>query len=120
MAARHDIRLKRVYEPAAKDDGARVLVDRVWPRGVTKDEAELALWLRDVAPSNELRKWFGHEVARWEEFQRRYRAELEANDGALAPIRDLAKQGRVTLLFGAHDEEHNQAVVLAAYLHGRG
>jgi uncharacterized protein YeaO (DUF488 family) len=119
MAARHDIRLKRVYEPAAEDDGARVLVDRVWPRGVTKDAAALTLWLRNVAPSNELRKWFGHEVARWEEFQRRYRTELEANDEALAPIRDLVTHGRVTLLFGAHDEEHNQAVVLADYLHGR-
>jgi uncharacterized protein YeaO (DUF488 family) len=116
--AKQDIRLKRIYEPPAADDGARVLVDRVWPRGVTKEAAELTLWAKDVAPSNELRKWFGHEVPRWLEFQRRYRAEIDANGAALQPIRDLAKRGRVTLLFGAHDEEHNQAVVLADYLRG--
>ncbi|HVV92835.1 MAG TPA: DUF488 domain-containing protein [Hyphomicrobiales bacterium] len=117
--ARQDIRLKRVYEPPAEDDGQRVLVDRVWPRGIRKDAANLTLWLKDVAPSTALRKWFGHDVARWDEFVRRYRAELDDNAAALSPLDDLLEKGRVTLLYGAHDEAHNQAVVLAAYLRSR-
>jgi uncharacterized protein YeaO (DUF488 family) len=116
MAGHPDIRIKRVYEAPKSTDGARVLVDRVWPRGIKKDEAELALWLKEAAPSTELRRWFGHEAERWTEFQRRYRAELERNPDPVAKLRELAKHGRVTLVYGARDTEHNQAVVLANYL----
>jgi uncharacterized protein YeaO (DUF488 family) len=93
-----------------------VLVDRVWPRGITKERASLSLWLRDIAPSTALRQWFGHEPARWDEFRRRYRAELDANDGAVATLRGLVKAGPVTLLYGAHDELHNNAQALAEYM----
>ncbi|MBZ9658410.1 DUF488 family protein [Mesorhizobium sp. ESP-6-4] len=111
-----DIAVKRVYEPPAKADGQRVLVDRIWPRGVSKKDAELTLWLKDIAPSDALRKWFGHEPDRWPEFQKRYRAELEANSDAVAQLRSLLREGKVTLLYGAHDEANNNAVALAAYL----
>ena len=111
-----DIAVKRVYEPAAPGDGQRVLVDRVWPRGVTKEKADLALWLKEIAPSTELRKWFGHDPARWKEFRQRYRKELDGSAAAVAELRGLAAKGKVTLLFGAHDEEHNNAVALAEYL----
>ena len=115
-----DIAVKRVYEAPAKADGQRVLVDRVWPRGIAKKDAALALWLKDIAPSDELRKWFGHEAERWAEFQKRYRAELDANGDAVAELRGLLRRGKVTLLYGAHDEAHNNAVALAAYLRGKG
>lgn len=120
--AAHDIRVKRIYDPEAGDDGARVLIDRLWPRGVRKEAAGLALWLREIAPSPELREWFGHDPARFDEFSRRYRAELDANAEAVGRIRDLLRSGRVTLLYAAHDAEHNHAVVLADYLrtHGAG
>lgn len=108
--------IKRIYDPPAAGDGARVLVDRVWPRGIGKDAARLTLWLKDVAPSTALRKWFGHDPERWREFQTRYRAELKANSAALAPLYELQRRGRVTLLYGARDEEHNQAQVLTEYL----
>ncbi|TPI54991.1 DUF488 domain-containing protein [Mesorhizobium sp. B3-1-3] len=111
-----DIAVKRVYEPPAKADGQRVLVDRIWPRGVSKKDAELTLWLKDIAPSDALRKWFGHEPERWAEFQKRYRAELDANGDAVAELRALLGRGKVTLLYGAHDEAHNNAVALAGYL----
>ena len=110
--------IKRIYAPADAGDGARVLVDRLWPRGVSKARAALALWCKDAAPSTELRQWFGHEPARWDEFRRRYRAELRGNDAALAPLRDLASQGPVTLLYAARDERHNEAVVLRDVLEG--
>ncbi|TPK91867.1 DUF488 domain-containing protein [Mesorhizobium sp. B2-4-17] len=113
-----DIKLKRVYETPEPGDGQRVLVDRIWPRGVSKQDAALTLWLKDIAPSDELRTWFGHEPARWEEFQRRYRAELDSNDDAVTVLRTLLDKGRVTLLYGAHDEAHNNAVALAGYLRG--
>lgn len=116
MASENELRIKRVYEPAEPGDGARVLVDRVWPRGVTREAAALTLWLKDVAPSTALRKWFGHEPARWDEFRRRYHAELEQDQDALAELRELRSKGRVTLLYGAHDTEHNQAVALRDYL----
>lgn len=116
MAAENELRIKRVYEPAEAGDGARVLVDRVWPRGVTKAAAALTLWLKDVAPSTALRKWFGHEPERWEEFRRRYHAELAQDEAALGELRELRQKGRVTLLYGAHDTEHNQAVALRDYL----
>ena len=110
------IRIKRVYEPIAAEDGTRVLVDRLWPRGVAKAKAHIDLWLKDVAPSNELRTRFAHDPAKWEEFQKRYIEELKANDTAVHQLRELAGKGTVTLLFGAHDEAHNQAVVLKEYL----
>jgi uncharacterized protein YeaO (DUF488 family) len=119
MAA-HDIRIKRIYDAPARDDGARVLVDRLWPRGIKKEDAALTVWLKDVAPSNELRKWFGHEPARWAEFKKRYDRELNGNGAALAELVALAKRGRVTLLYGAKDTEHNQAVALAEFLKSRG
>ncbi|RTL94681.1 MAG: DUF488 domain-containing protein [Hyphomicrobiales bacterium] len=111
-----DIAVKRAYEAPDKADGQRVLVDRIWPRGVRKEDAELTLWLKEIAPSDELRKWFGHEPERWAEFQERYRAELDGNDEAVAELRGLLREGRVTLLYGAHDEAHNNAVALAEYL----
>ncbi|MDX8530954.1 DUF488 domain-containing protein [Mesorhizobium sp. VK25A] len=111
-----EVAVKRVYEAPAKTDGQRVLVDRLWPRGVSKKDAELTLWLKEIAPSDELRQWFGHDPERWAEFQKRYRAELDANSEALAQLRGVMRDGKVTLLYGAHDEAHNNAVALAAYL----
>lgn len=110
------IAIKRVYEPAADSDGQRVLVDRLWPRGVRKEDARLDEWLKEIAPSDELRKWFGHDPERWTEFQKRYREELKGKGEALEQLRALTAKGKVTLLFGAHDEKHNNAVVLADYL----
>jgi uncharacterized protein YeaO (DUF488 family) len=111
-----DIAVKRIYETPAAADGQRVLVDRIWPRGVRKQDAALTLWLKDIAPSDELRRWFGHEPVRWAEFQKRFRAELDGNGEAVEQLRALLGKGRVTLLYGAHDEAHNNAVALAAYL----
>jgi uncharacterized protein YeaO (DUF488 family) len=110
------LRLKRAYEPAEPGDGARILVDRLWPRGVSKAKAALDDWVKEVAPSTELRKWFGHDPARWTEFQRRYRVELRRQSDALDRIRDRARAGVVTLVYSAHDEQHNDAVVLRAVL----
>lgn len=106
------LRLKRAYEPAEPGDGIRILVDRLWPRGVSKADADLHDWMKDIAPSADLRKWFGHDPARWAEFQRRYRAELRRHDDELDHIRELARKQTVTLVYGARDEEHNDAVVL--------
>ncbi|GHE48051.1 hypothetical protein GCM10019059_03540 [Camelimonas fluminis] len=111
-----DIRLKRIYEPASEADGARILVDRLWPRGVRKEDAHLTLWMKEIAPSPELRKWFCHDPALFGEFTFRYQAELDANHAAVAQIADYLKHGPVTLLYAAHDPAHNQAVVLADYL----
>lgn len=113
------IRTKRVYAPAEPDDGARVLVDRLWPRGLRKSDAVLTLWLKEIAPSADLRKWFGHDPARWEAFGRRYDSELAQNHEAINQIMALLEHGPVTLLFAAHDVEHNNAVVLAKYLERR-
>jgi uncharacterized protein YeaO (DUF488 family) len=110
------LRLKRVYEPPASEDGVRVLVDRLWPRGLTKKKAAVDHWMKDVAPSAGLRKWFGHDVDRWSEFKRRYKGELRRRNDLLDEIRKLTRQGTVTLLFGARDEEHNDAVVLREVL----
>jgi uncharacterized protein YeaO (DUF488 family) len=111
-----EIRIKRVYDPTDKDDGTRVLVDRLWPRGLRKEEAALTLWLKEIAPSPELRKWFGHDPARWTEFGDRYHAELAGNDAAVVRLTDLLKRGPVTLVYAAHDTAHNHAVVLGSYL----
>jgi uncharacterized protein YeaO (DUF488 family) len=110
------IRVKRVYEPAAASDGVRVLVDRLWPRGLSKERAAVALWLKDVAPSTELRKWFAHDGAKWREFQARYRRELCGVREALKRLKTLGRRQTVTLLFGARDEEHNEAQVLQKML----
>ena len=110
------VAVKRAYEPPAPEDGQRVLVDRLWPRGLSKEAAAIDLWLKAIAPSTALRQWFGHDPALWEEFQRRYRAELDANSEVVGQLRDVIRAGKTTLIYGAKDEAHNDAVVLAAYL----
>lgn len=113
------IRLKRIYEAPQPSDGCRILVDRVWPRGVSKGRAEIVLWLKEIGPSTGLRKWFGHNPKRWPEFQRRYQQELRSKSELTARIKQLEKEHRVvTLLFSARDEERNQAVVLRDFLAG--
>jgi len=114
------IRLKRVYEPAVHEDGYRVLVDRLWPRGLSKDAAQVDLWLQRLAPSTELRTWYGHDVEKWPEFQQRYRAELLDHEELLELIRDIERHRKVvTLLFGAKDESHNEANVILDELERR-
>ena len=110
------LKTKRVYENPEPSDGARFLVDRLWPRGIKKEKLEIESWLKDVAPSPVLRKWFSHDPAKWMEFNRRYRAELESNPDAWQPILEAAKQGDVTLLYSARDTEHNSAVLLKEFL----
>jgi uncharacterized protein YeaO (DUF488 family) len=113
------IQVKRVYEPPSKDDGVRVLVDRLWPRGLTKTRAAVDLWLKDIGPSLALRKWFNRDPSRWAEFKRRYAEELDAlreRSVAVAAITGAAQSGKITLLFGARDEQHNTAVALHQYL----
>lgn len=106
------IRIKRIYEAYDPADGYRILVDRLWPRGIKKENAHIDLWAKEVAPSDELRKWFHHEVANWKEFEKRYKAELKESDALSALLPDIKKHKTVTLLYGAKDEEHNQAAVL--------
>jgi uncharacterized protein YeaO (DUF488 family) len=113
---RGGIRVKRIYDAPSPADGCRVLVDRVWPRGIKKQDAALDEWRRELAPSTELRKWFGHDPERWPTFRKRYRAELRKHSAELRALRARAKTQRVTLLYGAKDTEHNQAVVLAEAL----
>src|SRR6266576_961508 len=108
--------VKRVYEPPEASDGMRVLVDRIWPRGLTKEHASVDVWLKDIAPSGGLRTWFGHDPSRWREFHKRYFEELRTNHAAVEHLTDLVSTGKVTLLFGAHDTERNNAVALADYL----
>lgn len=110
------IRLKRVYDPAEPSDGDRFLVDRLWPRGFKKDALKFAGWFKEIAPSDALRKWFGHDPRRWEEFQRRYFAELDAKPEAWQPLVEAARKGIVTLVYSARDTEHNNAIALRAYL----
>ncbi len=110
------ILVKRVYDSVTKSDGVRILVDRLWPRGVSKEEAHIDLWLRDIGPSTALRQWFNHDPARWTEFCRRYHAELNEKTALLAMIHSQAKTGSVTLLYSAKDEQHNQAVALRSFL----
>ena len=113
------IQLKRVYESRGNHDGKKFLVERLWPRGVKKTALADAVWLKDVAPSTEVRKWFGHDPKKWAEFQRRYQAELKQHEEALEPILQAARHGTVTLLYSSHDTEHNNAVVLREYLDGK-
>ena len=110
------IKLKRAYDRPSKDDGARYLVERLWPRGIKKTELPLDGWLKDVAPSPELRKWFAHDPEKWPQFQRRDFTELQAHEHSLQPLRKAARQGPVTLVFSSHDTEHNAAVALRDYL----
>jgi uncharacterized protein YeaO (DUF488 family) len=114
-----NVRLKRAYEAAEPTDGIRILVDRLWPRGVSKDEAAVDQWVKDVAPSTELRKWFGHDPGRWDEFRKRYVAELEQHPDQIKELRELVRKGPVTLVYSAHDEAHNDAVVLRDFILGR-
>lgn len=116
---RSHLSLKRAYEPASAEDGYRILIDRLWPRGVSKQKAALDLWMNEIAPSSELRRWFGHDPNRWREFQRRYREELRQHGEELNRIRELAKAQHVTLVYSARDEQHNDAVVLQNVLLGR-
>lgn len=113
------IQLKRVYEPPDSHDGRRFFVERLWPRGVKKESLAMAGWLKDLAPSDALRKWFGHDPARWEEFRQRYTAELENNPAAWEPLLDAARQETVTLLYSTHDQEHNNALALKGFLDER-
>ncbi len=113
------ITLKRAYEPAASDDGTRFLVERLWPRGVKKTSLRLDAWLKDVAPSDGLRRWFGHDPKKWPEFRRRYFRELDANAEAWEPILKAARRGPVTLVYSSHDREHNNAVALKDYAEAR-
>jgi uncharacterized protein YeaO (DUF488 family) len=110
------VQVKRVYEPPSGEDGVRVLVDRLWPRGLSKPGAAVDLWLKDLAPSVRLRRWFNHDPSRWTEFKQRYAEELDAKKTAVAALVGAARRGRVTLLFGARDPEHNNAVALHSYL----
>jgi uncharacterized protein YeaO (DUF488 family) len=114
--AQRELRIKRVYAEPSREDGKRILVDRLWPRGLTKEKARVDLWPKEVAPSNELRKWFGHDPKRWPEFKQRYIDELKTQGEALGLLRKEASHGTTTLLYGARDEEHNEAVVLLALL----
>ncbi len=114
-----NIKLKRAYEEASRGDGVRVLIDRLWPRGVTKADAAIDHWFKELAPSTTLRKWFGHDPVRWATFQRRYANEIRDHRDALAQLRRLASQGTVTLVYAAHDEAHNDAIVLRNVLLGR-
>lgn len=107
---------KRVYEPLEASHGRRVLVDRLWPRGISKEKARIDKWLKEIAPSTELRKWFSHDPSKWAEFQKRYAAELKGKEAILDALRAEAKKGTVTILYGAKDEEHNQAIALKALL----
>jgi uncharacterized protein YeaO (DUF488 family) len=113
------IRIKRVYDPVSNSDGTRLLVERLWPRGVAKTSLEIKDWLKDVGPSTELRKWFSHDPAKWDEFCRRYQAELRANPDAWQSIIEAARHGPVTLIYSSHDVEHNNAVALLAFLKHR-
>ena len=112
------VRLKRAYEHPAAEDGTRILVDRLWPRGLRKEDAAIDQWAKELAPSTGLRKWFGHEPARWPQFRERYSAELREHSAQLDELRKLARRGRITLIYAAHDEEHNDAVVLREMLLG--
>jgi uncharacterized protein YeaO (DUF488 family) len=113
------IQIKRTYDPPARRDGRRILVERLWPRGMTKEAVAADAWMKEVAPSTKLRKWFDHREERWDEFRSRYREELRANPAGWKPILDISKRGTVTLLYSAHDSTHNGAVVLRDYLTGQ-
>lgn len=111
-----EVRLKRVYDPPAKEDGTRILVDRLWPRGLTKQKANVHIWLKQIAPSTELRKWFHHDPERWKEFKKRYHHELQDKEEQIDLLKKQLEKGTVTLVYGAKDEQHNEAVILKKLL----
>jgi uncharacterized protein YeaO (DUF488 family) len=113
------LKIKRVYEDPKRDDGTRFLVERLWPRGIKKEELKMKAWLKDVSPSPDLRKWYSHDTSKWTEFQKRYRKELQNHPDAWQPILDAVHQGNVTLLYSARDTEHNSALVLKEFLEGQ-
>ncbi len=113
------LHIKRIYEPAAEGDGKRILVDRLWPRGVNKNDAHVDFWLKDIAPSTDLRRWFGHDPNKWDEFRQRYRDELKNNAMAVDTLNELIGKSVATLLYGAKDSEHNNAVVLMDFIGDR-
>ncbi len=110
------ISIRRAYDPPTPDEGRRVLVDRLWPRGISREKLGAELWLREIAPSDALRHWFDHDPAKWDEFRQRYAAELDANPGSVQELRRLAKEGPLVLLYAARDSQHNNAVALRDYL----
>lgn len=110
------LKVKRIYDPVEKEDGFRILVDRLWPRGLTKEKAALDIWLKDIAPTTELRKWFDHDTAKWKEFQNKYKKELQANQKAVSELKQHLKSGNVTLLYAAKDEVHNEALVIKDFV----
>jgi uncharacterized protein YeaO (DUF488 family) len=114
------VTLKRVYAEPSESDGTRILVDRLWPRGLTKEKAKVDVWLKEIAPSAELRKWFNHEPSKWPGFKKRYQAELSNNTEALSALKKHLADGRATIVYGAKDEEHNEAVVIKQYLDKKG
>jgi len=114
-----NVKLKRAYEPRAATDGDRILIDRLWPRGVSKADAAIDQWFKDISPSTALRKWFGHDPARWHEFRSRYAAEVREHSETLSKLRALARKGPITLVYSAHDQAHNDAVALRDFLLGR-
>ena len=118
IAADH-VRMKRAYEKPAHDDGTRILIDRLWPRGVKKTDAALDDWAKELAPSTELRQWFGHDPARWQEFRKRYTAEIHQHPDEFERLREFARKGTLTLVYSAHDEAHNDAMVLRELLLGK-
>jgi uncharacterized protein YeaO (DUF488 family) len=111
-----NIQIKRVYEEPSKEDGKRILIDRLWPRGLTKEKASIDLWIKEIAPTTELRKWFGHEEDKWDGFKKRYKQELQKNFESVEQLIQELKSGMVTLVYGAKDTEHNDAVVLKEYI----
>lgn len=120
MAKKPEIHVKRAYEDAESGDGRRILVDRMWPRGVKKEDAAIDHWAKEAAPSTELRKWYGHDPEKWDEFRRRYFAELDENSEAVAELREAVGDGPATLVFSSKEERYNNAVALKEYLEGRG
>jgi len=114
-----NVKLKRAYEPPTADDGTRILIDRLWPRGVTKERAAIDQWMKDISPSTELRKWFGHDPARWDEFRRRYAKEVHQHAELLDQLRSLAREGPITLVYSARDEKHNDAIELRELILGK-
>ncbi|MCI0664826.1 MAG: DUF488 family protein [Acidobacteria bacterium] len=113
------IKLKRAYEQPSRNDGLRILVERLWPRGISKEKAEVHMWLKEIAPSTELRKWYGHDVSKWGEFQKRYRAELKEKEDLVKELEKQARKNTITFVYAARDEEHNSALLLREYIAGR-
>ena len=113
------VKIKRAYDKISPDDGKRILVDRLWPRGIKKDEAKIDEWIKEIAPSNELRKWFAHDPSKWQEFKKRYREELKDQSNLIKILKHRAKKGNITLIFSARDTEHNNAVVLSELISKR-